>query len=150
LLYQLLDEEKDVSKLRFIKSERPDVKQLINTISAASARGAKVLEGFAKSDASINLKGENLPPGEVAARSSIADTKKKELLGRSGEKFELTLLLSQAEALNYGWHLAEVTARNEAQPERARQLAGMGGEMEGLYRQVFDMIRLKTEGAPVK
>ena len=34
-----------------------------------------------------------LPPGEAAAREAIAATRKKELLGQTGEKFELTLLL---------------------------------------------------------
>jgi hypothetical protein len=38
LLHQLLDEQKDVSLLRFIKSERSDVKILVKRIAAPGAQ----------------------------------------------------------------------------------------------------------------
>ena len=63
-----------------------------------------------------------LPPGEVATRNAIASAKKKELLTHSGDEFELALLLTQTEALNYAWHLALVAGENEPQPERTRRL----------------------------
>jgi hypothetical protein len=55
LLHQLLDEQKDVSLLHFIKSEHPDVKILIKKIATTSATGATLLEQFAKDDPTINL-----------------------------------------------------------------------------------------------
>src|SRR5208283_672347 len=91
LLHQVLDEQKDVSFLRFIKSEHSDVKNLVNRIASASGTGAKLLEEFARHDASITLDDIRLPPGEAAARDAIASTKKKELLGETGDTFELTL-----------------------------------------------------------
>jgi len=140
LLHQLLDEQKDISILRFIKSEDSPVKILTKKIAAASKKGAKELEAFAKQDPSISLNEISLPPGEVATRDSISKTKESALLKKKGRDFELTLLLTQTEALNYGWHLAEVTAAHETDSGRARALSDLGKEMEALYLEVYNMV----------
>jgi hypothetical protein len=145
LLHQLLDDEKDVSMLRFIKSEHADVKNLVKRIATTSGTGARLLEEFAKDDPSISLDDIRLPPGEVATRDAIASTKQKELLGQTGDTFELTLLLTQTEALSYGWHLAGVAAKSESQPDRARALAGVSEDMQNLYHQAFVMLLSKND-----
>jgi hypothetical protein len=66
-------------------------------------------------------------------------------LGRSGDEFELTLLLTQAEALCYAWHLAKVAGENEPQPDRVRALAGLSQDMENLYHEVFLLLLSKTK-----
>ena len=147
LLNQLLDEQKDVSMLRFIKREHSDVKNLIKKIAANSAVGAQLLEEFARHDPSINLDDIRLPPGEVATRDAIASTKEKELLSQTGDEFELTLLLTQTEALSYAWHLAKVTGENEPQPDRARALAGVSEDMQNLYHEVFVMLLSKIKSS---
>jgi len=145
LLHQLLNDQKNVSLLRFIKREQEDVKTLVKKIAANSATGAKLLEEFARHDPSITLDDIRLPPGEAATREAIASTKKKELLGQTGNEFELTLLLTQTEALSYAWHLAEVAGQNESQPDRAIALAGVSKDMENLYHEVFAMLLSKTK-----
>jgi len=145
LLHQLLNEQKDVSILRFIKREQDDVKNLVKKIAAASGAGSKLLEEFARHDPSINLDDIRLPPGEAATREAIASTKKKELLGQTGDEFELTLLLTQTEALSYAWHLAKVAGENEFQPDRARAMAGVSEDMEKLYHEVFEMLLTKAK-----
>ena len=144
LLHQLLSDQKDVSLLHFIKREQDDVKSLVKRIAANSATGAKLLEEFAKHDPSINLDDIQLPPGEAATREAIASTKKKELLGQTGDEFELTLLLTQTEALSYAWHLAKVAGVNESQPDRANALSGVSKDMENLYLEVFAMLLSKS------
>lgn len=136
LLYQLLTEQKDISLLHFIKREHTDVRKLMTQIATSCGRGAKVLEQLAKEDPTVNLRDTALPPGEVAARDAIAATKKHLILGNKGSDFELNLLLTQTDALNYGWHLAEVTSRNEPQPEHARALADLAEELHNLYNAV--------------
>jgi hypothetical protein len=143
LLHQLLDEQKDVSILRFIKREHPEVKDLIKKIAVASGAGSKLLEELAKHDPSINLEDIGLPPGEAATRHAIATAQTKELLGQKGDEFELTLLLTQTEALNYAWHLAKVASENESLPDRSRALAGVSEKMENLYHEVFAMLLSK-------
>ena len=145
LLHQLLDEQKDVSLLRFIKSEPADVKKLVKRIATTSGTGAALLEKFARDDSLIRLDDFRLPPGELATRAAIAATKQKELLSQTGDPFELTLLLTQTEALSYGWHLAEITGENELQPERARALAGIGEDMKNLYQEVFALLLAKQK-----
>jgi hypothetical protein len=145
LLHQLLDDEKNVSLLRFIKQEPDDVKNLVKKIAANSAAGAKLLEEFARHDPSIKLDDIRLPPGEAATREAIASTKQKELLGQTGNEFELSLLLTQTEALSYAWHLAKVAGENELQPDRARALAGLSEDMEHLYHEAFVLLLSKTK-----
>ena len=145
LLHQLLNDQKNVSLLRFIKREQDDVKRLVKKIAANSAAGAKLLEELARHDSSINLDDIWLPPGEAATREAIASTKKKELLSQTGGEFELSLLLTQAEALSYASHLAQVASENEPQPDRARALAGVSEDMATLYHEVFMLLLSKTE-----
>jgi len=144
LLHQLLNDEKGVGLLRFIKSEAPDVKELVKRIATTCGTGAKLLEKLAQDDPSLHLDDISLPPGELATRAAIAATKQKELLGQSGETFELTLLLTQTEALSYGWHLAEVASLNERNPEQARALAGIGVDLHQLNDEVFALLRSRA------
>jgi hypothetical protein len=83
----------------------------------------------------------------VATRDAIASTKEKELLNQTGDKFELTLLLTQTEALSYGWHLAVVASLYEPDPDRAHALVGIGVDMDNLYQEVFAMLLAKTRAA---
>ena len=145
LLHQLLDEQKDVSLLRFIKREEGDVKKLVKRIAANSAAGAKLLEKFAADDPSISLTDLRLPPGEAATRAAIAATRQKELLSQTGDEFEMSLLLTQTEALSYASHLAKVAGENEPQPERARALAGVSEDMKNLYHEVFVLLLSRTK-----
>jgi hypothetical protein len=145
LLYQLLSEQKNVSLLLLIKREQNDVKSLIKKISVASSTGAKLLEEFAKKDPAIKLNDIRLPPGEVATREAIASTKKKELLGRQGEEFERTLLLTQIQALSYACQLAKVAGENESQPERASALASLSKDMENLHHEVLVLLFSKSK-----
>lgn len=139
LLHQLMDEQKDVSILRFIKPEHADIKNLTKQIAAASKAAAQELEAFAKRDPSIRLDDTALPPGEIKTRDAISKTKEKNLLTQTGRKFDLTLLLAQAEALSYASHLAKVTAAYETDPERVRALKDLEAQMDALYDRVFDM-----------
>ena len=148
LLHQLLTEQKDVSILRFIKPEQADVKDLVKRIDTTSGAGAALLEEFARHDLSLRLDDFRLPPGETGTRDSIASTKEKELLTQSGDKFELTLLLTQTEALSYAWHLAKVAGENDLQPDRALAVAGIGKDMENYYRETFALLLAKIKLSP--
>jgi hypothetical protein len=151
LLHDLLAQEADVDKLHFIKKEQPDVKELINRIASASGVAAKQLEGYAGGKSAFVLKETELPPGEESTRDAIASTKKWELLGHTGDQFELNLLLTQSEAMSYGWHLAKVASKNDANPDRARYLANLSEQMKGFYHDLYlIMLSRMNEGAPGK
>jgi hypothetical protein len=145
LLYQLFDQQKDVSKLLIIKRERPELKALIKDISAASAQGAKQLKEFAQRDSSLSLQVTDLPPGEAAVREAIATTRKKELLSSSGRAFERSLLLSQIEALSYATHLVRVAAENDSDPDRARYFETLGRTMQSLHDRAVQVLSSQTD-----
>ena len=105
---------------------------------------------FAKQDRSIDLNDLRLPPGEVATRDAIGKTRKKELLGQSGDRFELSLLLTQIEALSYAGHLAKIASQNEPQPDRAQGVARMSVELLSLYEEVFKLLLSKEKLSAAK
>jgi hypothetical protein len=141
LLYDLLGDEKNVSKVLIIKGNREELHRLIKMISTTSGNGAKQLEQMAKADPTLNLHALELPAGEKATRDAISKTKEKELLFSSGENFEFTLLLTQADALSYGWHLAKIAAENSSQPEQVQEFDSVSEAMQALYKQVVALMR---------
>jgi len=143
LLHQLLDQEKDLNILHFIKSEHPDLQNLMKRIAAASGTGSKLLEELSQKDPSIRLQDLRLPPGEIAVRDAIAATERNSLLSQTGDEFELTLLLTQAEAVSYGWHLAKVAGDMETRPDHVRALAAISQDMKKLHDEVFGMLLSK-------
>lgn len=118
LLAQLLDQEKNVSKILIIKHGSHELSGLIKAISTAAADGAKRLKGLAQDDPTLDLRRQELPAGEKASRDAEGKTAEHDLLLSSGADFEFTLLMTQAQALNYGSHLAKVAADNSADPGR--------------------------------
>ena len=147
LLHQLLGDEKNVSKLRFVKREDAELKELMKKVSASAGAAQERIDGFAAADHALMLNDLRLPPGEMKTRDAISSTKEKTLLLESGGKFELELLLSQSEALGYASHLARVAGENDKAQERAQYLAGLSVEMKNLQDEVESRLAVKM---PVK
>jgi uncharacterized membrane protein YccC len=138
LLHDLLNDEKHLDKILIIKRESDELHQLVKRISETAAARATQLEEMSKTDRSLNLLVTGLPSGEAATREAISKTKRNELLQSKGADFELKLLMTQLEALNYGAHLAKVAAENESRPENIRVFSGIQSDFEKLYREVRD------------
>jgi hypothetical protein len=136
LLYDLLGNEKNVSKILIVKRNSEELGQLIKAISAAAADGKKQLERLATNDPNLNLHAIQLPQGEKATRDAVAKTEEHELLFSSGKEFEFNLLLTQAEALSYGWHLAKIASENSSLPEEVQTFTAISRGMKNLYDQV--------------
>jgi len=141
LLYDLLSDEKNLSKILIIKHNSDELGNLVKDISKTAADGAKVLESLAKEEPGLNLKATDLPPGEVVTRKEISKTKESILLHSKDEEFQFQLLLTQVEALNYGSHLAMVVAENESQADRTREFLRLASELRALHERVLVMLR---------
>lgn len=141
LLYQLLEDEKHVGKLLIIKREKKDFEKLIERISKSAQSGAHELERLKKTDATLDLEAAWLPEGERRTREAISKTRTSELLRAKADDFEYKLLLTQLEALSYGWHLAKVAAAHEPGKEQAAVLSRLSSELEGLYHQTSAFLR---------
>ena len=140
LLFDLLGDEKNVSKLLIIKRERAELRDLIRDIAQRCGTAHEELERFAKSDSGLNLKTNGLPAVEIGTRDAIGKTKAKQLLTESGKEFELRLLISQHEALTYGSHLAATIAKAETNAQRAQFLRRLSSDLEVLENRVTSML----------
>ena len=144
LLNNLLGDEKNVSKILLIKHHSDDLGKLIKEISEATGNGAKMLENFTKGSA-VDVKRLDLPPGEAAARKAIAKTKEHLLLSSKDAEFELQLLLTQVEALNYGANLALIAAESETDADRARDFLRLSAQLRDLHERVVAMLRERRQ-----
>lgn len=141
LLADLLGDEKNLGKILIIKHPAPGVDKLVKEIAKTAGDEADELEKMAKADKALNLQAMQLPPGETATRSAISRTKEHDLLFSSGTEFELNLLLTQTDALEYGSHLARVAAANSPSPEVEKQFHAMDVALDGLWHRVVAAIR---------
>ena len=140
LLAELCGDEKDVSKLRLLKRERPELKALLQEIASTNRVALEALQRFAKADPSLDLKDRGLPIAEVATRKAISKTKQKAILGSKGKDLELQLLLDQNEAITYGSHLAGVVALSESNPQRRQFLDQLARALGVLQQRVLEML----------
>jgi hypothetical protein len=150
LLYNLLGEEKNVSKLLIIKRDRDELHRVIKHIASVCGEAHKKLAELAKEDSSLNLRDLALPAGEKAARDSTAKARSSELLRVSGDEFEFKLLLTQIEALSYATHLAAVAATNEPQPQRAREFSVIRDQLRQLHGEAEVLLKSRRTPPPVK
>ena len=141
LLDDLLNDEKNLSKILLIKHHSEQLGKLAKEISRTAAQGAKTLQLIAKEEPGINLKETALPAGEVAAREAISNSKEHTLLHSADAEFELQLLLTQSDALNYGAQLARVAALNDSAADRVRELSDLSAQLSSLHEQVIAMLR---------
>jgi len=140
LLYDLLDDERNVSKLLIIKRDRRELHDVIKNVSTTANAAHKQLEMLSREDATLNLKASALPPGEKAARDSESKERAHELLKASGADFEFKLLLTQAEALAYATHLAKVAAENESAPDRAKLYSDISAHLRARHQDVIRLL----------
>jgi hypothetical protein len=140
LLFDLLGDEKNVSRLLIIKRERAELRDLIRDIAQRCGQAHEELERFAKADPAVDVKTNGLPAVEIGTRDAIGKTKAKQLLTESGKEFELRLLIAQHEALTYGSHLAVTVAKGETNAERAQFLRRLSSDLEVLENRVTSML----------
>jgi hypothetical protein len=140
LLADLCGDEKDVSKLRFLKRERPELKALLQEIAATNRVAYGALQRFAKADPALNLKDKGLPAAEVAARKAISKSKESAILSSKGKDLEVQLLLDQNEALTYGSHLASVIGLTEPDLHRREFLEQLAATLGRLQQRVLRML----------
>ena len=141
LLYQLLGQESDAAKILIIKHVDPPVADLIKEIATACDQAKKGLEQFRAKDRHLNFELANLPEIEVKARSAIQSTETKQLLFSSGKTFEVNFLFTQAEAMNYAAHLAQVLHDQENDPARKEFLARLSDQTTSLHDRVMALLK---------
>src|ERR1700722_19859288 len=105
LLYELMGNESNVSKLLIFKSADEPLKSVIKEISNAASAAKKQMEDFAKQDQQLAYATPDLPYIEQRGRDLQAKDDEKALLFTSGKEFEVRLIFTQAQAMNYAMQL---------------------------------------------
>lgn len=144
LLYEILGQERQVSKLLVIKEERQALETVIDAIAETCGTAYERLEGFAKEDPRLDLSDTGLPVEEVRTRQAIAGTRRDQLLAASGREFELQLLWTQNEALTYAAHLADTLARSDPDSARLAFVRALWKDLTRLQQDVQALLRRPT------
>ncbi len=145
LLYDLTQEEKNVGKILIIKSGSKEFDGLIKAIAQTTGDSGVRLEQLAADDPQMKLHALELPAGEKATRAAIAKTKEHELLFSSGDNFQFNMLLTQVDALSYGWHLAKIAGDNSQRPEEVRAFVEISAALANLYQQDVEMLKAEAK-----
>jgi hypothetical protein len=144
LLYEMLGQERQVSKLLTIKEERQALETIIDEIAETCDTAYDRLEELAKESPRLDLSDTGLPVEEVLTREAIAATRRDQLLAASGREFELQLLWTQNEALTYAAHLADTLARSESDSARLAFVRALWKDLTRLQQDVGALLRRPT------
>ncbi|HZM04878.1 MAG TPA: hypothetical protein VFC44_17905, partial [Candidatus Saccharimonadales bacterium] len=66
-----------------------------------------------------------------------------EILHGKGAPFEMTMLLNQAQAVNYGEFLAQIAAQNDANPRRRQALEALSEQMAAYHMRLVQLIVMR-------
>jgi len=141
LLHEILGQERQVSRLLYIKEESDALETVIDAIAETCDTAYDRLAILAEDHPRLDLSDTGLPREEVRTRQAIAATRREELLAASGRELQMQLLLSQNEALTYMAHLADTLARHEPDPVRLVYVRGLWKELTRLQHDVQALLR---------
>lgn len=140
LLYTLADKQSNVDKILIVKHTSTKISAEIKQIAQVFGQAKERLDGFAKEDSGLSFKMAHLPSMEEKTRAAIESTTTKDLLFSSGKAFELRLLLTQVQALDYGGHLATQLADQERNAKRKEFLTQFAKQCEEHHKQVVELL----------
>jgi hypothetical protein len=143
ILYKLMSDESQVGRIFIIKHADDSVGNLIRGIGDACATAGKQMDEFPKSDNRIEYDVSDLPYVEVKSRELAASETTKALLGSSGKEFELRLIFSQAQAMDYAHQLCESLAADDDNPDRKNFLTDLSQRCSGYYSSLISMLDVK-------
>lgn len=140
LLYDLATKQSDVDKILILKHVDAKTAKEIKEIAQTFRQAQEQLDAFAHQDSSLNFKTKHLPVLEVKTRESIQSTTTKDLLFSSGKEFELRLLLTQVQALDYASHLAGVLEDQDDNKERKSFLSEFSKQCDQHHKNVMQLL----------
>jgi hypothetical protein len=140
LLYELTSKERNVDKILIVKTANSHVAAEIKRIAQIFGQAHDQLDAFAKQDARLRFGTTRLPTLEKKTRDSIESQTTKELLLSSGRDFDLQLLLTQAQALQYASHLTKALDGQDGNTHRKSFLAQFSKQCEQQHQKVIQLL----------
>ena len=144
LLYKLMSDEKDVGKIFILKSADDSVKGLVKEIGAAAQSAKQRMDELAKTDKELAYDVTDLPYIEQRGRDLQAKDDEHALLFSSGKNFELTLLFTQAQAMDYATQLCKSLDETEKNPDRKTFLENLAKQCSGFHDRLMKMLAVQS------
>ena len=143
LLYKLMSDESKVSEIFIIKYADDSVGGLVKEIGAACTGAKKEMESYPGLNIRIEYDVPDLPKVEQESRDLEAKAETKSLLTSSGKTFELRLLFTQAEAMEYAINLSNAIAAKEDDGGRRKFLTDLSEQCAGFDDRIFKLLSVK-------
>jgi hypothetical protein len=140
LLYDLTTKQRDVDKILILKHVSDKTAKEIKEIAQTFRQAQEQFDAFARQDSSLDFKTKHLPVLEDKTRDSIQSTTTKDLLFSSGKDFELRLLLTQVQALDYASHLASVLGNQDENKGRKSFLSEFSKQCDQHHKNVMQLL----------
>lgn len=142
LMHEVLDKQRDLNRVTEIpfKDVRPEVEQILDEITAASARSDDAVVSLIKaSGADPKTAKTVLPKLEIEARVGIESITTKEILFGNSKEMEFNVLYNQLQSCRYMSQLA-LGASNLSKDQDKAQLKGISDEFTKLYNRTFQIM----------
>lgn len=140
ILYNLMSDESKVGGIFFIKRADPQVKSVIKELSLSCQAAKKRLEDFRASNNRLEFDIPDLPYMEKRSRDLEAREDRKVLLFSSGQQFELALIFTQAQAMNYAVNLTKALAEKESDPQRKAFLQDLTQQCTAYHERLMKLL----------
>jgi hypothetical protein len=144
LLYKLMADESDVGKIFFLKSASDPVKSLVKEIGAAAQEAKKQMDTFPTAANQIEFNVADLPYMEQRGRDLQAKEDEHDLLFSSGKEFELRLVFTQAQAMDYAKQLCNALAEKETDPTRKAFLNSLAKQCNDFHDRLMKLLTVQA------
>jgi hypothetical protein len=144
LLYKLMSDEKDVGKIFILKSADDSVKGLVKEIGDAAQSAKQRMDELSKADKELAYDLPDLPYIEQRGRDLQAKDDEHELLFSSGKDFELRLLFTQTQAMDYATQLCKALDETEKNPDRKAFLENLAKQCGGFHDRLMKMLAVRS------
>ena len=138
-LYWTADKLQHIDKLLLVKLESEPVESIVDDLARTMEDDANDLEHFAETVPAFALDDDGLPQYEWAKRRSVFASRGLDVglpvVGRTGDDFERTLLLSLSAALNQQRHLVRVLGDDEPVDAVSQWLEDSRSSLDALYQR---------------
>lgn len=144
LIYTLMSDEQDVSKILIFKHADEPLAGLVKEISAFCKAAKSQMDAFATSGSRIEYDLTDLPVIEQQSRDQTAHEDAFELLTCGGKEFELELTFTQAQAMDYGAQLSSALAKHEDDPSRRQFLKSLAQRCADFHRRLMKLLTIQS------
>jgi hypothetical protein len=141
LLYGIADKQRQLDLILIVKTAQKPTAKLAREITSVYGDLFDYLKKREIRSQKISQAGSGLPQAETSTRQKIEITKTKQLLGRSGRDFDLSLLSTQIEALTYSVALLDQIVLHESSEENKTRAAEFRKKLESLSAGVWQELK---------